>query len=79
MRVIFGGTFDPVHNGHLMIAEWLTEILEIETTFFIPTKIHPFDKRDDITEEYHRVKMLQDVLKDYPNFNISDYEILQKL
>ena len=72
---LFGGTFDPVHNGHLMIAEWLTEVLEIETTYFIPTKIHPFDKREDITAEHHRVNMLQEVLKDYPKFSLSDYEI----
>lgn len=73
---LFGGTFDPVHNGHLMIAEWLTEILEIETTYFIPIKIHPFDKRVDITEGYHRIKMLQEVLKEYPKFSISDFEIM---
>lgn len=72
---LFGGTFDPIHIGHLVIAEWLTEILEIETTYFIPTKIHPFSKRNDISEASLRRDMLKIALKDYPAFKISDFEI----
>lgn len=72
---LFGGTFDPVHNGHLIIAEWLTEILEIDTTYFIPTKIHPFDKRSDISPAKHRIEMLRNALQGYPKFKISEYEI----
>jgi len=72
---LFGGTFDPVHNGHLMIAEWLSEILEIETTYFIPTKIHPFQKRSNITDAKLRLEMLDIAIQDYPHFKISNYEI----
>lgn len=72
---LFGGTFDPVHAGHLIIAEWLSEILEIETTYFIPTKIHPFGKRSDITGGHFRIKMLEIALRDYPHFQISDFEL----
>ena len=72
---LFGGTFDPVHIGHLIIAEWLSEILEIESTYFIPTKIHPFRKRSNITDAKVRQEMLQVALKEYPAFKISDYEI----
>lgn len=72
---LFGGTFDPVHTGHLIIAEWLSEILEIEKTYFIPTKIHPFGKRSDITDGQLRIKMLEIAIKDYPHFQISDFEL----
>ena len=72
---LFGGTFDPVHNGHLIIAEWLTEVLEIEKTFFVPAKIHPFEIKSDITEGFHRVNMLKDGLKEFSNFTVSEYEI----
>jgi nicotinate-nucleotide adenylyltransferase len=72
---LFGGTFDPVHCGHLIIAEWLNEILEIETTYFIPTKIHPFQKRSNITDAELRLEMLKIALKDYHTFKISDFEI----
>lgn len=72
---LFGGTFDPVHTGHLIIAEWLSEVLEIETTYFIPTKIHPFQKRTNITDAKLRQEMLKIALKDFPNFKISDFEV----
>jgi nicotinate-nucleotide adenylyltransferase len=72
---LFGGTFDPVHIGHLIIAEWLTEVLEIETTYFIPTKIHPFDKRSDISPAKTRIKMLEIAIEGYQKFEISDYEL----
>lgn len=72
---LFGGTFDPIHNGHMIIAEWLSEILEIEKTYFIPTKIHPFRKRANITDSKLRIEMLQIALMDYPHFDISDFEL----
>lgn len=72
---LFGGTFDPIHTGHLIIAEWLSDILEIETTHFIPTKIHPFQKRKNITDAKLRLEMLKIALKEYPYFKISDFEL----
>jgi nicotinate-nucleotide adenylyltransferase len=72
---LFGGTFDPIHIGHLIIAEWLSEILDIETTYFIPTKIHPFQKRTNITDAKLRLEMLKIALKDYPYFKINDFEL----
>jgi nicotinate-nucleotide adenylyltransferase len=75
---LFGGTFDPVHIGHLIIAEWLSEILEIQKTCFIPTKIHPFLKRNDITDSKIRLKMLQIALNGYHAFEISDFELTKE-
>lgn len=72
---LFGGTFDPVHLGHLIVAEWLAEVLEIETTYFIPAKIHPLNKRENITTTDHRLTMLQLALEDFPEFKVSDIEI----
>lgn len=72
---LFGGTFDPVHIGHLVIAEWLTEILEISKTYFIPNKIHPFSKRKNITDSKLRIEMLNIAINDYSQFAISDFEL----
>jgi len=72
---LFGGTFDPVHNGHLIVAEWLTEILQIEKTYFIPAKIHPFQKRNNITDPAFRWEMLNLAIKGYPRFIASDCEL----
>lgn len=72
---LFGGTFDPIHLGHLIVAEWLSEVLQVKRTFFIPTKIHPFNKRVNISAEKIRLEMLDLALKDYPRFEISKYEL----
>ena len=72
---LFGGTFDPVHIGHLIVAEWLTEVLEIEKTYFIPTKIHPLKKRPVIAKAEARLEMLSRALETYPNFKVSTFEL----
>ena len=72
---IFGGTFDPVHIGHLIVAEWLTEMLEIKTTFFVPAKIHPFFKRENISSAEDRLNMLQLAIQDYPLFQVNEIEL----
>ncbi len=71
---LFGGTFDPVHNGHLIVAEWLTEVLGIEKTYFIPTKNHPLKKRPGISKADNRVEMLSMALENYPDFEVSTFE-----
>jgi len=72
---LFGGTFDPVHIGHLIVAEWLSEVLEIEKTIFIPTKIHPLKKRPGISNPETRLEMLSASLETYPDFEISTFEL----
>ncbi len=72
---LFGGTFDPLHHGHIIVAEWLTEILELQKTIFIPTKIHPFNKRQGISPAPQRLEMLQNVLKSFDNFELSTFEL----
>ncbi len=76
---LLGGTFDPVHNGHLIVAEWLNEILEIERTYFIPTKIHPLKKRAGISKAQNRLEMLSAALESYPNFEVSTFELDREL
>jgi nicotinate-nucleotide adenylyltransferase len=72
---LFGGTFDPVHMGHLIVAEWVTDSLELDKTIFIPNNIHPFRKRGDIGKAGDRVKMIELAIRDYPRFDVSEVEI----
>ncbi len=75
---LFGGTFDPVHLGHLVVAEWLTDSLGLQKTVFIPNYRHPFGKREDITPGEVRLEMLRLALKRYPQFEISSIELDRK-
>ncbi len=72
---LFGGTFDPIHIGHLIIAEWVQQELDLNTVVFIPNLKHPFDKRPDISSARHRLKMVELAIKPFLGFEVSDFEI----
>ena len=72
---LFGGTFDPVHMGHLIIAEWVMEELALDRIFFVPNLIHPFNKRKYITPAHQRLRMLELALRGYKRFAIEDVEL----
>lgn len=74
---LFGGTFDPVHVGHLIIAEFIREAIDLTKIYFIPTKIHPLKNNRFIQSAQHRLKMLELATGDNPDFLISDFELQQ--
>ncbi|MFC1946166.1 nicotinate-nucleotide adenylyltransferase [Chloroflexota bacterium] len=73
-RGVLGGTFDPVHNGHLGIARYVRESLALDEVVFIPAG-HPYLKGDTaITQAEHRIAMLRLALEGLPGFCVSDME-----
>ena len=76
MRVgIVGGTFDPIHVGHLMIAEEARLRLGLDEVMFIPTG-KPWMKRGQaLSPEEHRLAMLELAIASNPHFRASDMEI----
>ena len=76
---IFGGTFDPVHNAHLLLAEAAREELGLDALIFMPANIppHKIDGRA-ITPAHCRVEMLRMAIADNPCFSLSTYEIDSK-
>lgn len=72
---LFGGTFNPIHTGHLIIAEVLRQALQIDQILFIPAKIHAFKNNQQIQSSRHRLRMLELVIRDNPYFLISELEL----
>ena len=72
---LLGGTFDPVHNGHLIISEYLRVELDLEQVWFIPTKKHPLKDNKDISSPDVRHQMLNLAISGNPYFKSYDYEI----
>tara|TARA_B100000700_G_scaffold323779_1_gene428305 strand:- start:54 stop:635 length:582 start_codon:yes stop_codon:yes gene_type:complete len=72
---IFGGTFDPPHIGHLLIAQTVFESENFERLIFVPANISPAKKNGDSSPPEERSKMLEMSLTNNPNFEISDLEI----
>lgn len=72
---IFGGTFDPVHNGHTGLAEDAMEIMSLDKVIFIPAKLQPFKMDVRTAAGKDRVEMLRLALNGYRGFEISAYEM----
>ncbi len=68
---LFGGAYDPIHNGHLMIADSLINKLKLDQFFFIPTGISVTDK--NLTSIDHRLNMIRLALTN-SKLNVSTYE-----
>ena len=72
---LFGGTFDPIHLGHLLVAQEVLEKLKLDRIIFVPAYRAPHKKRKFITPYIHRIKMVNLAIKNNPNFCLSDCEI----
>ena len=71
---ILGGTFDPVHYGHLRAAEEALEALELDRVLFIPAASPPHKSPSAVREFEHRMEMLRLAIGDHPRFELSDLE-----
>ena len=72
---VFGGTFDPIHMGHLIVAEDARAALELDKVLFIPAGQPWFKSYRQITEAHHRLAMVRLAVEDNPDFDVSDIEI----
>lgn len=75
---LFGGTFDPVHNGHIALAERVLKDFSLDKIIFIPAGTPPHKKGRNITDAVHRYQMVTLATKDNPHFLVSDFEINSK-
>jgi nicotinate-nucleotide adenylyltransferase len=71
---LFGGTFDPIHLGHLRCAEEVRELFHLDRIIFIPASKPPHKPDDDITAFRHREQMVNLAIADNPAFSVSDVE-----
>ena len=72
---LFGGTFDPPHFGHLIVAQTIFEAEHFDKIVFVPAHIPPHKKERKISSVALRLEMLKIATMDNPNFEISDIEL----
>lgn len=75
---MLGGSFDPVHNGHLSLAENVYTELAYEKIIFFPAFISPFKKNANSISAEHRLKMLLLATETNKHFMLDDFELRQK-
>lgn len=73
---ILGGTFDPIHIGHLSMGDWVLNALKLEQVLFMPAGVPPH--KTHITSAEHRLKMVELAIESHPQFALSTYEIEKK-
>ncbi|NMB43949.1 MAG: nicotinate-nucleotide adenylyltransferase [Clostridiales bacterium] len=72
---IMGGTFNPVHNAHLVLAECSYEQFGLDTVWFMPSKNPPHKCGKNIESQEHRSNMIKRGIEDNPHFQFSDFEL----
>ncbi|MDD5686212.1 MAG: nicotinate (nicotinamide) nucleotide adenylyltransferase [Elusimicrobia bacterium] len=74
---ILGGSFDPVHNGHIVLAKSALKQLKLDLLFFVPAYMPPHKNRK-LEKAFHRKRMLSLATRSYKKFLISDFELNRK-
>jgi len=72
---IFGGTFDPIHHGHLILAREALDTLELETVIFIPAAASPHKLDQELTAPDVRLEMLRAAIESEPGFAFDRVEL----
>jgi nicotinate-nucleotide adenylyltransferase len=75
---IYGGTFDPIHIGHLVTAQSVREIRNLDKIIFVPAFLSPHKLDIKASSPKHRINMLKRAIEGVDFFDISDFELKQK-
>jgi nicotinate-nucleotide adenylyltransferase len=72
---VFGGTFDPIHVAHLVLAEQAREQLQLDRVLFMPSALPPHKLDRTISPAKVRLEMVELAIAGHPQFTVSDLEI----
>jgi nicotinate-nucleotide adenylyltransferase len=71
---LFFGSFNPVHNGHLIIANYICETTELEKVWMVVSPQNPFKQKDKMLSEYDRLHLINLAIENNTNLKASDVE-----
>lgn len=71
---IYSGSFNPIHIGHLALANWLCEFGGMDEIWFLVTPHNPLKKRDELMDDNLRYQMVKAAVGDYSKFKASNFE-----
>ena len=71
---LYFGTFNPIHIGHLIIANHMAEYSDLDQIWMVVTPHNPLKKKSTLLDDYHRLQMVHLATEDYPKIKPSDIE-----
>ncbi len=71
---LFFGSFNPIHIGHLAIANYMAEYTDLEQIWFVVSPQNPFKNKSGLLADYHRLELVNKAIERYPNFKASNIE-----
>ena len=71
---LFFGSFNPVHNGHLMLANYIVEYTDLDSIWFVVSPQNPFKDKESLLQDRHRFDMLEMAVKNDSRFEVCDIE-----
>ena len=75
MRIgLYFGTFNPIHVGHIIIANHMVEFSDLDEVWFVVTPQSPHKKKRSLLDNYHRYQLVYLAVEDYPKLRPSDIE-----
>lgn len=75
---LFGGTFNPPHNGHVNVARVVQRALALDEVWFMPTYIAPHKSSDETIDAAKRLRMVELAIEGEPTFRAFDYELKKR-
>src|SRR4028119_2480216 len=71
---LYFGTFNPIHTGHLIIANHLAEFSDLNQIWMVVTPHNPHKQKNTLLDDYHRLEMVNLATEDFPKIKASDIE-----
>ncbi|MBL8186827.1 MAG: adenylyltransferase/cytidyltransferase family protein, partial [Acidobacteria bacterium] len=72
---VYGGTFDPIHDGHLRVADAILKAFAMDRMLFVPAFVPPHKRSQQISSPFHRLAMLALATADQPQMFVSSIEL----
>ena len=72
---VFGGSFNPIHFGHLLLADDICEALRLDRVLFVPAAQPPHKPASELAAVEHRYRMTALAVHEHPRFAVSDIEL----
>lgn len=71
---VYGGSFNPVHFGHVGLAKWVIENTDLDELWFLVSPNNPLKAADSLAPEEERLAAVREAVKDIPGVKVSDFE-----